>query len=77
MTQIEALKIAYNELSSMMPYDSENNEIFEAAEVIGKMIYAREKQQYKKQMKNIPKSSADKKRTKEIDDMFNDLLNNL
>ena len=35
MTQLEALKVAYEELSSMMP-DSENDEIFEAAEIIEK-----------------------------------------
>ena len=35
MTQLEALKVAYEELSSMMP-DGENDEIFEAAEVIKK-----------------------------------------
>ena len=32
----------YEELSSMMP-DGENDEIFEAAEVIEKMIHAKEK----------------------------------
>lgn len=47
MTQLEALKIAYDELSSMMP-DGENDEIFEAAEVIGEMIYTKEKQTQKK-----------------------------
>ena len=29
MTQLEALKIAHSELSSMMPYGDENDEIFE------------------------------------------------
>ena len=38
MTQLEALRIAYNELSNIMPYEGENDEIFEAANVIGKMI---------------------------------------
>ena len=47
MTQLEALKVAYEELSSMMP-DGENDEIFEAAEVIKKMIYTKEKQIQKK-----------------------------
>ena len=55
MTQLEALKIAYNELSNLMPYDDENDEIFEAAEIIQKMIQTREKQLYKKQMKNEPR----------------------
>lgn len=31
MTQLEALKVAYEELSNMMPYEGENDEIFEAA----------------------------------------------
>ena len=77
MTQLEALKIAYNELSNMMPYDDENNEIFEAAEVIEKMIHTRERQSYKKQLKNSPKSKTDKKRIKQIDDMFSDVLRDL
>lgn len=46
MTQLEALKVAYEELSSMMP-DGENDEIFEAAEVIEKMIYTKERQTQK------------------------------
>lgn len=77
MTQLEALKIAHNELSNMMPYDGENDEIFNAAEVIEKMIHTKEKQLYKNQIKNTPKSKADKKRIKEIDDMFADLLRDL
>lgn len=77
MTQLEALKIAYNELSNMMPYGDENNEIFEAAEVIEKIIHTKERQLYKKQMKNAPRSSVDKKFSKEINSMFDDLLNNL
>ena len=56
MTQLEALKIAYDELSNMMPYGDENNEIFEAAEVIEKMIHTMEMQSYKNQLKNSPKS---------------------
>ena len=74
MTQLEALKIAHDELSNMMPYEGENDEIFNAAEVIEKMIHTKEKQLYKNQIKNTPKSKADKKRIKEIDDMFADLL---
>lgn len=77
MTQLEALKIAYNELSNLMPYDDENDEIFEAAEIIQKMIQTREKQLYKKQMKNEPRSKADKRRSKEINNMFDDLLKEL
>ena len=60
MTQLEALKIAYDELSNTMPYGDENNEIFEAAEAIEKMIHTREMQSYKNQLKNSPKSKADK-----------------
>ena len=77
MTQLEALKIAYDELSNMMPYGDENNEIFEAAEVIEKMIHTMEMQSYKKQLKNSPKSKTDKKRIKQIDDMFADVLRDL
>ena len=77
MTQLEALKIAYNELSNMMPYDDENDEIFEAAEIIQKMIQTREKQLYKKQMKNEPRSKEDKRRSKEINNMIDDLLKEL
>lgn len=77
MTQLEALKIAYSELSNMMPYDDENDEIFEAAEIIQKMIQTREKQLYKKQIKNEPRSKADKRRSKEINNMFDDLLKEL
>lgn len=76
MTQLEALKIAYEELSSMMPYGDENNEIFEAAEVIQKMIHTKERQSYR-QLKNSPKSSADRKYAKEINSMFKDLMDNL
>lgn len=77
MTQLEALKIAYSELSNMMPYEGENDEIFEAADVIEKMINVQEKRLYKKQMKNAPCSNADKERIKEIDDMFDCLINDL
>lgn len=52
MTQLEALKIAYEELSNMMPYKGENDEIFEAADVIQKMILKRKMQLYKNQTKN-------------------------
>lgn len=76
MTQLEALKIAYEELSSMMP-DGENDEIFEAAEVIEKMINTKERQVYKNQLKNSPRSSADRKYTKEINSMFDDLMDKL
>ena len=61
MTQLEALKIAYDELSNMMPYGDENNEIFKTAEVTEKMIHTREIQSYKNQLKNSPKSKTDKK----------------
>ena len=74
MTQLEALKIAYNELSNMMPYGDENSDIFEAAEVIQKMIHTKQIQQHKNQMKNAPKSSNDRKRAKEINNMFDDLF---
>lgn len=77
MTQLEALKIACNELSNMMPYDDENDEIFEAAEVIQKMIHTKERQLYKQKIKNEPKSKADRKRIKDIDNMFADLLDDL
>ena len=77
MKQLEALKIAYNELSNIMPYEGENDEIFEAAEIIQKMIHTREKQLYKKQMKNEPRSKADKRLSKEINNMFDDLLKEL
>lgn len=76
MTQLKALKVAYEELSSMMP-DGENDEIFEAAEVIEKMIHAKEKQSYKRELKNAPKSRADKKYQREIDSMFNDLFDSM
>ena len=77
MTQLEALKIAYEELSNMMPYGDENSEIFEAAEVIQKMIHTKERQVYKNQLKNQPRSSVDRKYAKEISSMFNDLLGGL
>lgn len=77
MTQLEALKIAYEELSNMMPYNDENDEIFEAASVIEKMIQTREQQLYKKQIKNAPMSKSDKRRMKEINDMFDGLLKDL
>lgn len=77
MTQLEALKIAYNELSNMMPYDDENDEIFEAAEIIQKMIQTRETQLYKKQIKNETRSKADERRMKEINGMFDNLLKDL
>lgn len=77
MTQLEALKIAYEELSNMMPYGDENSEIFEAAEVIQKMIHTKERQEYKRQLKNQPCSSADRRYTKEINSMFDDLMDEL
>lgn len=77
MTQLEALKIAYNELSNMMPYDGENDEIFEAANVIEKMIQTKEIRLYKKRIKNEPQSRENRRRKKEIDDMFDDVLNRL
>lgn len=77
MTQLEALKIAHEELSNMMPYGDENNEIFEADEIIQKMIHTKERQLYKNQMLKQPRSKGDKKRIGEIDSMFNDVLNDL
>lgn len=76
MTQLEALKIAYDELSSMMP-DGENDEIFEAAEVIGKMIYTKEKQIQKSQLKHAPMSRTERKYKREINSMFNDLFDSM
>lgn len=75
MTQLEALKIAYDELSNMMPYEGENDDIFEAAQVIRKMIETKERQTYKKQLKTMPIGRADRQRMKEINYMFDDLLN--
>ena len=77
MTQMEALKVAYEELSNMMPYGDENSDIFEAAEVIQKMIHTKERQEYKRQLKNQPYSSADRKYMKEINSMFDDLMDKL
>lgn len=48
VTQLEALKIAYEELSNMMPYRGENDYLFEAADIIRKMIKAKERQLYKR-----------------------------
>lgn len=48
MTQLEALKIAHNELSNMMPYYGENDEIFEAANVIEKMIWIKKRKKNNK-----------------------------
>lgn len=76
MTQLEALKIAYEELSSMMP-DGENDKIFEVAEVIGKMIYTKEKQTQKNQLKHVSISRADRKYKREINSMFNDLFDSM
>ena len=76
MTQLEALKVAYEELSSMMP-DGENDEIFEAAEVIKKMIYTKERQAQKSQFKHAPMSRADRKYKREINSMFNDLFDSM
>ena len=77
MTQLEALKVAYDELSNMMPYGDENNEIFEAAEVIEKMIYTKEKQIQKSQLKHASISRTDRKYKREIDSMFNDLFDSM
>lgn len=77
MTQLEALKIAYGELSNMMPYGDENDEIFEAASVIEKMINTKERQEYKRQLKSSPRSSADRRYVRKINSMFDDLLNDL
>lgn len=51
MTQLEALKIAYNELSNMMPYEGENDEVFEATNIIEKMIQVKKKKAYKNNKK--------------------------
>lgn len=75
MTQLEALKVAYEELSSMMP-DGENDEIFEAAEVIEKMIYTKERQTQKNQLKHAM-SRANRKYKREINSMFNDLFDSM
>lgn len=77
MTQLEALKVAYNELSNMMPYDEENDEVFEAANVIEKMIKTKEKAMYRRELKNQPRSKADRKHQKDINDMFDDLLSSM
>lgn len=66
MTQLEALNVAYEELSNMMPYNGENDKVFEAANVIKKMIQTREIQAYKQQIKK-----------NEINDMFADALKDL
>ncbi len=60
MTQLKALKIAYEELSNMMPYKGENDELFEAASVIDRIIKTKEIQLYKNQMKNAQRSKAEK-----------------
>lgn len=74
MTQLEALEIAYNELSNIMPYEGENDEIFEAAEVIEKMINTKKRHLYKTQLKNEPRSLSDRNYTKEINSMLDDLI---
>ena len=68
--------IIKDELSSMMP-DDEYDEIFEAVEVIEKMIYTKEKQIQKNQLKHAPTSRADRKYKREINSMFNDLLDSM
>lgn len=77
MTQLEALKIAYDELSNVMPYEGENDDVFEAAQVIGKIIETKERQIRKKQLKTMPKGRAERQRMREINDMFDDLLNEI
>ena len=77
MTQLEALVIAYNELSNMMPYEGENDEIFEAAKVIEQMINTKKRQLYKTQLKNEPRSLSDRNYTKEINSMLDDLIKDL
>lgn len=77
MTQLEALQIAHRELSNMMPYDGENDEIFEASNVIEKMIASREQQAYKKQLKSAARSKDDRNRMKTINNMFDGLLSDL
>lgn len=77
MTQLEALVIAYNELSNMMPYEGENDEIFEAAKVIEQMINTKKRQLYKTQLKKEPRSLSDRNYTKEINSMLDDLIKDL
>ena len=77
MTQLQALEIAYEELSNMMPYDGENDEIFEAAETIIKMIHTRKRAEHRKQLRAEPRSRADRKRHAEIMKMFDDVLKDL
>ena len=55
MTQLEALEIAYKELSNMMPYVDENSEIFKAAKVIQDMIFTKEKTKFLKRLNDRSK----------------------
>lgn len=56
MTQFEALNIAYSELSNMIPYDGENDEVFEAVNVIEKMIRTKEKAMYRSELRKKQRS---------------------
>lgn len=70
MTQLQALKIAYGELSVVLPYSGKNNDIQEAAEVILKMISTMEKRTCKQKIKNTLLSKEDRKRMKEMNDIL-------
>lgn len=50
------------------------NDIYKEAAI--RWYEAKEKQSYKRELKNAPKSRADKKYQREIDSMFNDLFDN-
>ncbi len=50
MTELQALQIAYIELSQLMPCE-ENKDSFEAADVIQKMIHKKKMQQIKQNAK--------------------------
>lgn len=50
MTELQALQIACNELSQLMPCE-ENKDIFEAADVIQKMIHKKKLHQIKQNAK--------------------------
>ena len=54
MKDIQALQIAYNELSQLTPCE-ENKDIFEAVDVIEKMIHKKKMQQIKQQIKQNAK----------------------
>ncbi len=55
MTELQALKIAHDELSQLMPCE-ENEDIFEAIDVLQKMIQSRIKHQKMQQIKRSEKA---------------------